>query len=143
MLSLVSQVSRGNDVWNFISIGPQNQINTEVLLSGSKHLSHQNSRRTIKQTGVQLKDMKTVIVVLLVGLVVSHSEALRCYCGGNSICSSSTQTCSGSNQVCISFVFSQPGIGYFKNCYKAFDCAKLINSALGFGRCCQTDLCNK
>ncbi|KAG7507488.1 hypothetical protein JOB18_035596 [Solea senegalensis] len=76
--------------------------------------------------------MKTVIVALLVVLVVSHSEALRCNCGGRTNCpSSGTQTCSGSNKVCINFRFTNTDLGYFRSCYSAFDCSRLCTARRG------------
>ncbi|KAL7372953.1 hypothetical protein ABVT39_024491 [Epinephelus coioides] len=50
--------------------------------------------------------MKTVILALVVLLVVSQGEALRCYCGGRTHCSSRVQTCSGSNKVCARITFT-------------------------------------
>ncbi|XP_049916613.1 CD59 glycoprotein-like [Epinephelus moara] len=85
--------------------------------------------------------MKTVILALLVLLVVSQGEALRCYCGGRTHCSGRVQTCSGSNQVCarITFVFDN---SYFQSCYNARACRRVINTRGISGRCCSSDLCN-
>ncbi|AWP17756.1 putative ras-related protein Rab-5C-like [Scophthalmus maximus] len=55
--------------------------------------------------------MKPVILVLLVVLVVSHSEALRCYCGGRRQCSGNVETCRGSGYVCASVIFTSPAHG--------------------------------
>ncbi|XP_034427429.1 lymphocyte antigen 6D-like isoform X4 [Hippoglossus hippoglossus] len=86
--------------------------------------------------------MKSVILALLVVLVVGHSEALRCNCGGKTQCSSRIQTCSGSDQVCASIRFNHPATGYFQSCYPAGGCQNLIRSGIGTGSCCSYDLCN-
>ncbi|KAG7506945.1 hypothetical protein JOB18_019486 [Solea senegalensis] len=86
--------------------------------------------------------MKTVIVALLVVLVVSHSEALRCNCAGKAPCAFSQQNCYGLNQVCARMTFNPPGSGSFKSCYNARACANLISSGKASGRCCSSDLCN-
>uniref|UniRef100_A0A3B4VID6 UPAR/Ly6 domain-containing protein n=1 Tax=Seriola dumerili TaxID=41447 RepID=A0A3B4VID6_SERDU len=88
--------------------------------------------------------MKTVILTLLVVLVVSHSEALRCYCGGLRHCSGSVETCSGSNQVCAGVIIQAGStVNYFKGCYKSGDCERLNNPPTTTSRCCRTDLCNR
>ncbi|CAB1436001.1 unnamed protein product, partial [Pleuronectes platessa] len=65
------------------------------------------------------ENMKSVILALLVVLVVSHSEALTCNCSASSMCSGSIHNCSGSDQVCIYFMFKIPALGYFKRCIGA------------------------
>uniref|UniRef100_A0A3Q1BT88 UPAR/Ly6 domain-containing protein n=1 Tax=Amphiprion ocellaris TaxID=80972 RepID=A0A3Q1BT88_AMPOC len=81
--------------------------------------------------------MKTVIVALLVLVVVSQSEALRCYCGGLTRCSSSTQTCSGNANACAN-------VNRFQSCYNYDDCMRLkqLPQAV-YVNCCMTDLCNR
>uniref|UniRef100_A0A3P8VBX1 UPAR/Ly6 domain-containing protein n=1 Tax=Cynoglossus semilaevis TaxID=244447 RepID=A0A3P8VBX1_CYNSE len=86
--------------------------------------------------------MKTVMVALLMVLVVSHSEALKCKCGGKRRCSGSTETCHGSNPVCASITFTGPSPGYFRGCYDRNDCRMLSSSPVSTGYCCSTDLCN-
>uniref|UniRef100_A0AAX7VCT4 UPAR/Ly6 domain-containing protein n=1 Tax=Astatotilapia calliptera TaxID=8154 RepID=A0AAX7VCT4_ASTCA len=61
--------------------------------------------------------MKTVIVAVLVLLVISQSEALKCYCGGLRHCPNSVETCHGFNNVCTSAIIyagsskSKPSFG--------------------------------
>ncbi|XP_059181304.1 CD59 glycoprotein-like [Centropristis striata] len=88
--------------------------------------------------------MKTVILALLVLLVVSQGEALRCYCGGTSKrCSSRVETCSGSNPVCASITLTAgPIVSYFQSCYRESDCRSLLRQSYASGRCCKSDLCN-
>uniref|UniRef100_A0A3B5ACK6 Toxin 3FTx-Oxy5-like n=1 Tax=Stegastes partitus TaxID=144197 RepID=A0A3B5ACK6_9TELE len=88
--------------------------------------------------------MKTLILALLLLVVVSQSEALRCYCGGRKICSSKTETCYGTDQVCASIVFHfgkyQPE---FSGCYSASNCRLMNQPGLITTSCCTTDLCNR
>ncbi|XP_023123261.1 CD59 glycoprotein-like [Amphiprion ocellaris] len=89
--------------------------------------------------------MKTVIVALLVLVVVSQSEALRCYCGGLTRCSSSTQTCSGNANACASVVMTLgSNVNRFQSCYNYDDCMRLkqLPQAV-YVNCCMTDLCNR
>uniref|UniRef100_A0A8C2X699 Uncharacterized protein n=1 Tax=Cyclopterus lumpus TaxID=8103 RepID=A0A8C2X699_CYCLU len=88
--------------------------------------------------------MKTVILALLVLVVVSQGEALRCNCGGTSRrCSGPVETCSGFNPVCARIsLHAGSHFSYFKSCMKELDCRMLINSSVGSGSCCSTDLCN-
>ncbi|KAL7372155.1 hypothetical protein ABVT39_011101 [Epinephelus coioides] len=51
--------------------------------------------------------MKTVILALVVLLIVSQGEALRCWCGGIRSCSGRTETCSSSEDVCASVSFTR------------------------------------
>ncbi|XP_034427427.1 uncharacterized protein LOC117753450 isoform X2 [Hippoglossus hippoglossus] len=88
------------------------------------------------------ENMKSVILALLVVLVVGHSEALRCNCGGKTQCSSRIQTCSGSDQVCASIRFNHPANRYFQRCSSAADCRTMMRSGIGTGLCCNYDLCN-
>ncbi|KAL6094962.1 uncharacterized protein ACO6RY_16258 [Pungitius sinensis] len=88
--------------------------------------------------------MKTVVLALLVLVVVSQGEALRCYCGGASkTCSGRFDICSGINPVCAS-MFLQAGsrVTSFKRCMKETDCRLLLSTNVATGRCCSTDLCN-
>ncbi|KAL7372536.1 hypothetical protein ABVT39_018057 [Epinephelus coioides] len=87
------------------------------------------------------ENMKTVILALVVLLVVSQGEALRCYCGGRTDCSDRIQTCSGSNQVCAYIIFHHD-YSYFQSCYNEDDCRLLSQSPVTSGSCCSTDLCN-
>ncbi|CAB1442973.1 unnamed protein product, partial [Pleuronectes platessa] len=64
------------------------------------------SEESILRRQLTSENMKSVILALLVVLVVGHSEALKCNCSVSSLCSGSIQTCSGSDQVCISFRFT-------------------------------------
>ncbi|XP_047194365.1 muscarinic toxin 38 [Hippoglossus stenolepis] len=86
--------------------------------------------------------MKSVILALLVVLVVGHSEALKCNKCITSHCSRSTETCSGSDQVCIFFRFDPPGNRYFQRCSSAAECQRFMHSRIGTGFCCSSDLCN-
>ncbi|XP_068585352.1 three-finger toxin MALT0070C-like [Cebidichthys violaceus] len=88
--------------------------------------------------------MKTVILALLVLVVLSQGEALRCNCGGTSKrCSAPVETCYGSNSVCASVTLQAgPHVSYFRSCYNKNACRQLIASSVASGRCCSTDLCN-
>ncbi|KAK9530337.1 hypothetical protein VZT92_011843 [Zoarces viviparus] len=88
--------------------------------------------------------MKTVILAILLLVVVSQGEALRCNCGGTTkICSRRVETCSGFNPVCASVIIQAgPHVSYFKSCMKENDCRQLISSSVASGSCCSTDLCN-
>uniref|UniRef100_A0AAQ4R2T8 UPAR/Ly6 domain-containing protein n=1 Tax=Gasterosteus aculeatus aculeatus TaxID=481459 RepID=A0AAQ4R2T8_GASAC len=87
--------------------------------------------------------MKTVILALLVLVVVSQGEALRCNCGGASKCSGRIETCSGFNPVCASMILQAGSrVSYFKRCMKESDCRLLLNTNVASGHCCSTDLCN-
>ncbi|KAK9530336.1 hypothetical protein VZT92_011843 [Zoarces viviparus] len=85
--------------------------------------------------------MKTVILAILLLVVVSQGEALRCNCGGTARCSGRVQDCYGNNQACASFILqSGSSVSYFKRCMKESDCR--IMSSYVSGSCCSTDLCN-
>ncbi|KAI4807501.1 hypothetical protein KUCAC02_027307 [Chaenocephalus aceratus] len=89
--------------------------------------------------------MKTVILALLVLVVVSQGEALRCYCGGTSkVCSSGRiETCHGFKQVCGSIVIhAGPHVSFFKSCMSADSCRQMSHSQVSSGSCCSQDLCN-
>ncbi|XP_031698289.1 phospholipase A2 inhibitor and Ly6/PLAUR domain-containing protein [Anarrhichthys ocellatus] len=87
--------------------------------------------------------MKTVILALLVLVVVSQGEALRCNCGGTARCSQRVETCSGNNPVCASIILQAgSNVSYFKRCMKENDCRLLLISHSASGFCCSTDLCN-
>ncbi|KAI4807495.1 hypothetical protein KUCAC02_027301 [Chaenocephalus aceratus] len=94
--------------------------------------------------------MKTVILALLVLVVVSQGEALRCYKKGclsiYEECSSiRIETCTGSNQVCGIINGSDGHRRYhMRRCMKADECTHQSNSgiAYSYGRCCSRDLCN-
>ncbi|KAK5850918.1 hypothetical protein PBY51_001754 [Eleginops maclovinus] len=87
--------------------------------------------------------MKTVILALMVLVVFSQGEALKCYCGGTTkICSGRVETCS-SNQVCGSIIIQVgPHVSHFKGCMNANDCRRLSSSQVTSGSCCSRDLCN-
>uniref|UniRef100_A0A3B4VFA1 UPAR/Ly6 domain-containing protein n=1 Tax=Seriola dumerili TaxID=41447 RepID=A0A3B4VFA1_SERDU len=96
--------------------------------------------------------MKTVIVALFVVLVVSHSEALRCHCGGIRDCLSPVETCQGEDNVCENKTFSNDPLSFFyvstvtyrlNGCYKSTNCPLLNRLGLSSGSCCKTDLCNR
>ncbi|XP_044033555.1 uncharacterized protein si:dkeyp-80c12.8 isoform X2 [Siniperca chuatsi] len=86
--------------------------------------------------------MKTVIVALLVLLVVSQGEALKCYCGGLKHCLNPAETCHGLNDVCAKVTFSAGFTGsYFQGCVKAIEC--MIENRRGVSAtCCSRNLCN-
>ncbi|KAK5850919.1 hypothetical protein PBY51_001754 [Eleginops maclovinus] len=88
--------------------------------------------------------MKTVILTLMVLVVVSQGEALRCYCGGTPrTCQGSVVTCD-LDEVCGSILVSAgPRPYHMKDCMKAHDCKRLSNlSEYVHGFCCSRDLCN-
>ncbi|KAK5906016.1 hypothetical protein CgunFtcFv8_001919 [Champsocephalus gunnari] len=93
------------------------------------------------QTG---ENMKTVIRALLVLVVVSQGEALRCRCEGSKICSSGRiETCHGFKQVCGSIVTrAGPHVSFFKSCMSADSCRQMSHSQVSSGYCCSQDLCN-
>uniref|UniRef100_A0A3Q0RN36 UPAR/Ly6 domain-containing protein n=1 Tax=Amphilophus citrinellus TaxID=61819 RepID=A0A3Q0RN36_AMPCI len=87
--------------------------------------------------------MKTVIVAVLVLLVVSQSEALKCNCGGLRYCPTSVETCVGSNNVCASvIIYAGSTPRYFKGCVKSTDCRLMNRPGISSATCCATDLCN-
>ncbi|XP_050922116.1 uncharacterized protein LOC108901709 isoform X6 [Lates calcarifer] len=88
--------------------------------------------------------MKLVILSLLVVLVVSQSEALKCNCGGIRNCPGRVETCYGSANVCISAFLNNPAGAprHFKGCYNSRDCQLINSSGIGSASCCRTDLCN-
>uniref|UniRef100_A0A3Q3B373 Snake toxin/toxin-like domain-containing protein n=1 Tax=Kryptolebias marmoratus TaxID=37003 RepID=A0A3Q3B373_KRYMA len=88
--------------------------------------------------------MRTVILAVLVFLLISQNEALRCYCGGKRRCSSSIETCVGSDSVCISASFyGVPNPFYFKGCYRERDCRTVNYPGISSASCCHSDLCNR
>uniref|UniRef100_A0A3Q1FN87 UPAR/Ly6 domain-containing protein n=1 Tax=Acanthochromis polyacanthus TaxID=80966 RepID=A0A3Q1FN87_9TELE len=89
--------------------------------------------------------MKTVVLALLVLVVVSQSEALRCYCGGMTQCQSSTQTCSSNANACASVVMTLgSNVNHFQSCYNYNDCMRLKQlPQTAYAHCCTTDLCNR
>uniref|UniRef100_A0A3Q3BF95 Snake toxin/toxin-like domain-containing protein n=1 Tax=Kryptolebias marmoratus TaxID=37003 RepID=A0A3Q3BF95_KRYMA len=86
--------------------------------------------------------MKPVILAVLVLLLVSQNEALKCYCGGKRQCSNPIETCSGTDNVCASVIFHAPIYSYFKGCYRRTDCLLLNQPGLISATCCGSDLCN-
>ncbi|XP_034427431.1 uncharacterized protein LOC117753451 isoform X2 [Hippoglossus hippoglossus] len=88
------------------------------------------------------ENMKAVILALLVVLVVGHSEALVCNCGGRTPCSGITETCSALDHVCLNIRFNSPPNRYFQRCSSAADCRTMMRSGIGTGLCCSSDLCN-
>uniref|UniRef100_A0A4W6DIX8 Uncharacterized protein n=1 Tax=Lates calcarifer TaxID=8187 RepID=A0A4W6DIX8_LATCA len=89
--------------------------------------------------------MKLVILSLLVVLVVSQSEALKCNCGGIRNCPGGrVETCYGSANVCISAFLNNPAGAprHFKGCYPQHGCESINRLGIGSASCCRTDLCN-
>uniref|UniRef100_A0A8C6NPM7 Snake toxin/toxin-like domain-containing protein n=1 Tax=Nothobranchius furzeri TaxID=105023 RepID=A0A8C6NPM7_NOTFU len=88
--------------------------------------------------------MKTVVFAVLVFLLISQNEALKCYCGGKRQCPDRIETCIGSDSVCISASFyGVPQPFYFKGCYRESDCVKVNMPGMSSASCCRTDLCNR
>uniref|UniRef100_A0A3Q1JBW4 UPAR/Ly6 domain-containing protein n=1 Tax=Anabas testudineus TaxID=64144 RepID=A0A3Q1JBW4_ANATE len=88
--------------------------------------------------------MKVVILALLALLVVSQSEGLKCYCGGDRQCSAPTEICRGSANVCgnlIIYVGSRPT--HSRGCMSSMDCSILNKPGISSCRSCGFDLCNK
>ncbi|TDG97947.1 hypothetical protein EPR50_G00213510 [Perca flavescens] len=102
------------------------------------------NRDNLPEIGVQTREnMKTVILALLVLLVVSHGEALTCWCGGLRKCAGRTEVCSGSNDVCASVRFAQypANKNNFWGCYTESNCRKLNYPGVASCTSCRTDLC--
>uniref|UniRef100_A0A3Q2V4G8 UPAR/Ly6 domain-containing protein n=3 Tax=Haplochromini TaxID=319058 RepID=A0A3Q2V4G8_HAPBU len=88
--------------------------------------------------------MKTVIVAVLVLLVISQSDALKCYCGGLRHCPNSVETCHGFNNVCTSaIIYAGSTPRYFKGCMKSNDCRIMNQPGVSSATCCSADLCNR
>ncbi|KAL3967794.1 alpha-2-macroglobulin-like protein [Sarotherodon galilaeus] len=88
--------------------------------------------------------MKTVIVAVLVLLVISQSEALKCYCGGLWYCPSSVEFCHGFNNVCSTvFLDAESTPRYSKGCMKSNVCRTVTQPGVLSIHCCSTDLCNR
>ncbi|XP_061765656.1 lymphocyte antigen 6D-like [Nerophis ophidion] len=86
--------------------------------------------------------MKIVVLALLVVLVVSQGEALRCNCGGRRQCPGNVETCSGEANACASVIFHVPCPGYFKGCMKMTNCKIMNQPGITTTACCSSDLCN-
>ncbi|XP_061765657.1 toxin 3FTx-Oxy5-like [Nerophis ophidion] len=86
--------------------------------------------------------MKTVVLALLVVLVVSQGEALRCNCGGRRQCPGNVETCYGQANACASVVFLVPSLSYLKGCMKRTDCQIMNQPGITTAACCSSDLCN-
>ncbi|XP_029953978.1 lymphocyte antigen 6D-like [Salarias fasciatus] len=88
--------------------------------------------------------MKTVIIAVVVLLVVSQSEALKCHCGGLRHCPNPVETCFGSGNVCASTIITAGGtVKYFKGCMTAHNCRLMNQPGISSAYCCSTDLCNR
>uniref|UniRef100_A0A3Q1FH01 UPAR/Ly6 domain-containing protein n=1 Tax=Acanthochromis polyacanthus TaxID=80966 RepID=A0A3Q1FH01_9TELE len=88
--------------------------------------------------------MKTVVLALLVLVVVSQSEALRCYCGGLRDCPNSIETCYGDANTCVSAIITAGShVNRFKGCYRFRDCLVINRPPYSTASCCMTDLCNR
>ncbi|XP_078019774.1 three-finger toxin A2-like isoform X2 [Epinephelus lanceolatus] len=124
--------------WMCINCSISPNKNEASNLQNTSKLQWNNLPEISEQTR---ENMKTVILALVVLLVVSQGEALTCYCGGRKQCSESTETCTGSNEVCA-IIVSQHDYSYFQSCLDGSDCRRLIQSSDAFGVCCVTDLCN-
>ncbi|XP_049572923.1 ly6/PLAUR domain-containing protein 2 [Syngnathus scovelli] len=85
--------------------------------------------------------MKTFLVALLVFVLVSQGEALKCYCGGRNTCSGTEEICTTSNHLCVNVIYSD-GISpdYRKGCA---ECSHTKDEPpITSISCCGTDLCN-
>ncbi|XP_068439562.1 three-finger toxin A2-like [Clinocottus analis] len=89
--------------------------------------------------------MKTVILALLVLVVVSQGEALRCYCGGSMICMVSQYDCVGASQVCahVTHGATSSYTGFAQSCMHERECNRQRNRNVKADTCCSTDLCNR
>uniref|UniRef100_A0A4W6BLF3 UPAR/Ly6 domain-containing protein n=1 Tax=Lates calcarifer TaxID=8187 RepID=A0A4W6BLF3_LATCA len=88
-------------------------------------------------------NMKLVILSLLVVLVVSQSEALKCHCGGDRSCpGGSVENCAAGGDVCIRAILFNPP-SHFRGCYRSRDCQVINNMGIGSASCCRTDMCNR
>ncbi|KAK7919542.1 hypothetical protein WMY93_010826 [Mugilogobius chulae] len=65
--------------------------------------------------------MKTSVVTILVLLLLSQNEALKCNCGGRNTCHGSVETCSGSDTFCGYIKFHIDNT-YAKRCMSAAEC---------------------
>uniref|UniRef100_UPI0037E9493D toxin 3FTx-Oxy5-like n=1 Tax=Semicossyphus pulcher TaxID=241346 RepID=UPI0037E9493D len=89
--------------------------------------------------------MKTVIVALLVVLVVSQGESLKCHCAGPARpCPGPVETCPGSHTMCGNVIIYSisPDSFFFQGCMEPQECRGLDNPGISSATCCSTDLCN-
>ncbi|XP_060884318.1 lymphocyte antigen 6D-like [Labrus mixtus] len=88
--------------------------------------------------------MKTVVVALLVLLVISQGESLKCKCGGPARpCQSPVETCPASQPFCGNVIIPSAAPGYFyQGCMEPRECRGLDNPGISTTTCCTTDLCN-
>ncbi|XP_044194136.1 lymphocyte antigen 6D-like [Thunnus albacares] len=88
--------------------------------------------------------MKTVILALLVLLVISQGEALRCHCVRDRDCSGPIQTCTGPTDVCYFAVAYIPDLTIARGCTPANECRTMrFSDHVVSSGCCRGDLCNK
>uniref|UniRef100_A0A3Q2Z4Y9 Snake toxin/toxin-like domain-containing protein n=1 Tax=Hippocampus comes TaxID=109280 RepID=A0A3Q2Z4Y9_HIPCM len=87
--------------------------------------------------------MKCVLVALLVFVIVSQGEALKCHCGGQYNCPGNEETCDADQIYCVSFTFSDgryPSV--VRGCSSFSDCRRLDSPGISTSSCCFSDLCN-
>ncbi|KAM9825466.1 bone morphogenetic protein receptor type-1A-like [Syngnathus typhle] len=88
--------------------------------------------------------MKTFLVALLVFVLVSQGEALKCYCGGRNNCPGNEEICTTSHHLCASVVYNDgTSPDYMKGCASYPECNFIKDEpSVASIYCCGTDLCN-
>ncbi|RVE59441.1 hypothetical protein OJAV_G00188670 [Oryzias javanicus] len=89
----------------------------------------------------ELTDMKPVILTVLVLLLVSQNEALKCYCENTVVCDGPVHECKPEETVCLATALLQVG-RYFRRCAEPSACSNLNVPGVAYSTCCRTDLCN-
>ncbi|KAK7919541.1 hypothetical protein WMY93_010825 [Mugilogobius chulae] len=88
--------------------------------------------------------MRREVVLLLVVVALSQSDALRCYCGGLKFCSNRIETCSDFTELCGRVIITAGATpNYFKGCMTRTECITLNNPGISSAFCCSSDLCNR
>ncbi|XP_077358709.1 uncharacterized protein LOC144004903 [Festucalex cinctus] len=97
------------------------------------------------QSDYRSNNMKSVLVALLIFVLLSQCEALRCYCQGKSDCPGSEETCSPPDNACSTSIPLVPldlrPQDYPKGCAMFHKCQKATLRGT-FNFCCTGDLCN-
>ncbi|XP_078019773.1 uncharacterized protein LOC144459454 isoform X1 [Epinephelus lanceolatus] len=124
--------------WMCINCSISPNKNEASNLQNTSKLQWNNLPEISEQTR---ENMKTVILALVVLLVVSQGEALKCLCGGRTRCPGRHQTCTGPNQVCAYFAYHFD-YGFIQRCNDADDCREALYYGQATVKCCKTNLCN-
>ncbi|KAE8612014.1 hypothetical protein XENTR_v10012675 [Xenopus tropicalis] len=88
--------------------------------------------------------MKTAVVLVVLGMVLLHAEALKCRksaCTGLRPCTTTEVTCDSKSTLCFVMTRSKPIVSLTRGCITEANCSILK----GFDpnvRCCSNDLCN-